>query len=346
MARRRLAPLPAPASGAPPVAGSVPRAEHTAAHAGAAAPFGGPAPIARVAGEAAAAAAFDELAETLRAAREGGRLVLDLPLDEVEADHLLRDRIPAEDDEFAALAESIRARGQRTPVEVTPLPEPRRGRAYGLISGWRRLAALRALHAETGEARFATVRALVTRPESAGDAYVAMVEENEIRVGLSYYERARIAALAAETGVFPDEGAALRALFATASRPKRSRIKAFVEIVRALDGALRFPQALPERLGLKLVEMVRAGEGDLIANAIRRDDPQTPEAELALLARLVAPEPAKHLPKAGAEILPGVALAAKRRGQTLTLTLKGRGVTPELEAEIRSLLLGLRRRKG
>ena len=88
-----------------------------------------------------------------------------------------------------------------------------------------------------------------------------MVEENEIRVGLSHYERARVAALATARGVFPSEKAALLALFATASRPKRSRIRAFLEIYHALDGALRFPAHLPERLGLALVELVRAGAG-------------------------------------------------------------------------------------
>ena len=42
--------------------------------------------------------------------------------------------------------------------------------------------------------------------------------------------------------------AALLALFATASRAKRSRIRAFLEIYHALDGVLRFPAHLPERL--------------------------------------------------------------------------------------------------
>jgi hypothetical protein len=43
------------------------------------------------------------------------------------------------------------------------------------------------------------------------EAYLAMVEENEIRVGLSFYERARIVARAAEAGVFErHRGAAAR----------------------------------------------------------------------------------------------------------------------------------------
>ncbi len=250
MARRRLAPmaLPVPEGPAPDGRPDVPRAEHLA-------------PIARVAAEAAGTAALQELSETLARARETGRMVLDLALDAIAPDHLARDRIPAEDAEMATLRESIRAHGQRTPIEVTPLAVSSTGDAlpYGLISGWRRLAALKALHAETGEARFATVQALVRRPETAADAYVTMVEENEIRLGLSQYERARVAALATERGVFASEKAALLALFATASRPKRSRIRAFLEIYHALDGTLRFPAALPERLGLALVERLRAG---------------------------------------------------------------------------------------
>ena len=62
------------------------------------------APIARVAAEAAGAAALDELAETLRRAREGGRMVLELPLEAIAPDHLARDRLPVEDEEMVALA--------------------------------------------------------------------------------------------------------------------------------------------------------------------------------------------------------------------------------------------------
>jgi ParB family transcriptional regulator, chromosome partitioning protein len=338
MARRRLGPAHAADIDTLPGAPhreDVPRAEHRAE-----ARPGPAAPIARVAADAASASALEELAETLRAAREDGRLLLDLPLDAVAPDHLARDRLPGPDEDMGALVESIRIHGQRSPIEVTPLAGPL---PYGLISGWRRLAALQALHAETGAARFATVRALVTRPESAGAAYVAMVEENEIRLGLSYYERARVAALATRRGVFPTEKAALLALFATASRPKRSRIRSFLAIVHALDGALRFPQAIPERLGLRLAERLRSveGEGARIAAALAAAAPATPEDECAFLHRLVAPAPAPAREPGPEEILPGVTLAARRRGATLTLTLKGRGVTPAFEAEIRAALARL-----
>jgi hypothetical protein len=129
--------------------------------------------------------------------------------------------------------------------------------------------------------------------------------------------------------------------YATASRPKRSRIRAFLEIFHALDGTLRFPAHLPERLGLKLVELVRAGGGNRVAAALAAADPATPDAELAALTALVAPSP-RAAPPAAAEILPGVALEERLSGRTLTLRLKGRGVTPTLAAEVRALLATLR----
>ena len=102
----------------------VPRAEHApAASPSPALSLSPTAPIARVAAEAAGAAALQELTETVARARDTGRMVLDLPLDAIAPDHLARDRLPAEDAEMAALRESIRLHGQRTPIEVTPLAE-------------------------------------------------------------------------------------------------------------------------------------------------------------------------------------------------------------------------------
>ena len=119
MARRRLAPLPR-------ISGlvDVPRAEHLAAPRPRAAGGADRRPDAKVAAEAAGSAALQELADTLTRARETGRLVLDLPLDAIAPDHLGRDRIdrlPADDADMASLRESLRAHGQRTPIEVVPL---------------------------------------------------------------------------------------------------------------------------------------------------------------------------------------------------------------------------------
>ena len=158
-------------------------------------------------------------------------MVLELPLDAIEASYLVRDRLVMDADEMEALKASLVARGQQTPIDVADLGDGR----FGLISGFRRLTALQDL-AKTGGTE--TVLALLRRPDEASDTYLAMVEENEIRVGLSYYERARIGLKAVEQGVFPDTKKALLSLFHAASRAKRSKIRSFLNVVAALDGAV------------------------------------------------------------------------------------------------------------
>lgn len=270
-------------------------------------------PIAEVARDAAREAAMTEVAEELASARQEGRLVQMLPLEAIEIDYLVRDRIRAEDDEMAALKASIAARGQQTPIDVIMI-EPGR---YGLISGWRRLAALKALKAETGEARFDQVKALNRTPESSSEAYIAMVEENEIRVGLSYYERARIALKAAEQGAYPTPRKAVLELFRSASRAKRSKIGSFLTLVEALDDTLRFPEAIPERLGLRLAKHLEdlPGMAERLQGTLAFEAPAIAEDEVAALERHLKrtgesapstsrsmPEPRSHRAGAGLSV--------------------------------------------
>lgn len=260
-----------------------------------------PLPIAGQVGDASASAALSELSDRMEEARETGRMILDVPLDHIALDHLVRDRLSASDDEMHSLIESLRARGQQVPIEVTRLGLDR----YGLISGWRRCQAIKHLFDETGESRFASVQALIRPHVEAPQAYRAMVEENEIRAGLSYYERARIVARAVDQKVFPTKRAALQELFAAASRAKRSKIGTFLPIVGALDGHLRFPQALTERVGLALG---RALEDDpklaeTAQQALKDANAESAAAEATCLMRLL--EPAKAAtPHAQARSLP------------------------------------------
>ncbi len=293
-------------------------------------------PIAQVAGDAATAAALRELSETLAAARAEGRMVQRLPLGAVEAGHLARDRLGVDEAELAALLASIRAHGQRMPVEVTEIAPGR----YGLISGWRRLTALMRLHAETGEARFGAVLALVRQPASAAEAYVAMVEENELRLALSHYERARIVGSCVDLGVFPTEKAALGTLFAAGSRARRSKIGSFVALVRALDGAVRHPSAIPERLGLRLAAALEGGA--VTAEGLRARLSALPpeagsEAEAeALAGALKGGDVSRAKHPATREIRPGLVLAAGRDA----ITLSGPAVTPEFRARLEAWLAG------
>lgn len=242
-------------------------------------------PLAQVAGEAASSAALEELSEEMTRARAEGRFIEALPLDAVDAAYLVRDRIGVSDEEQSALIDSLRNRGQQTAIEVVDLGAGRPGGRYGLISGWRRLMALRHLHDETGDDRFSIVQARITRPGETSEAYLAMVEENEIRVGLSHYERARIAVRAVEEGVFPHDRAALDALYSNVSRARKSKIRSFISLVRRLDDALRFPAAIGERLGLELAR--RLGEdrafARTVSEALKRADPKDEEAEHAVL---------------------------------------------------------------
>lgn len=304
-------------------------------------------PIADIASDAAATAALRDVSEAMSEARQSGRMVAQIPLDQIQLDHLVRDRIAVNDAEMEALVTSIRTRGQQTPIEVVELGPGR----FGLISGWRRCQALHTL-ANAGEGP-AHALALLRRPDAASDAYLAMVEENEIRVGLSYYERARIALKAVEQGVFADRKQALKTLFQSASRAKRSKIGSFFAIVDALDSTLGHPHVIGERLGLQLSKKLET-EPDFapsIVAALRAHPGLSPEAEQALLSKALAVpassaetvsdkvQTAQGSESAAREVAPGVMVRVHRK--TGAMEIWGPGLTPDLRA---GLMDWLRRR--
>ncbi|MEM1232530.1 MAG: ParB N-terminal domain-containing protein [Pseudomonadota bacterium] len=275
-------------------------------------------PIARVAGDAAAEAAVRELSDEIARARSEGRLVQDIALADVDAGHMARDRVSADEGELSALMASIAARGQQMPIEVVDRGVSDTPR-YGLISGWRRLTAVRRL-AEDAPGRYPTIRAVLRRPESAAEAYLSMVEENELRVGLSYYERAQVVARATELGVFDSHASALNGLFPTASKAKRSKINTFIRVVEGLGRTLRFPEAIPERLGLRLAKALDAGAGPHISTSLKVTAPKSAAEEQARLERIVtrtlASKPARTRPKPPQ---PG-GISVSRQGDSITLS--------------------------
>ncbi|MFL4468341.1 ParB/RepB/Spo0J family partition protein [Tateyamaria armeniaca] len=292
------------------------------------------APIADVAGDAARQAAFEEVSAELQSARAEGRMVLRLPLDVVEADHLVRDRVAVDGDDMASLMDSLRDRGQQTPIEVVDLSDGR----YGLISGWRRLMALQELQAEApDDPRFAQIQALVRAPDSAPDAYRAMVEENELRANLSFYERARIAVKAAEEGVYDSPKHAVQSLFSSVRRAKRSKILSFTDLVE-LDDHLSFPAAIPEKLGLALVAEMRSTPG-FAQGLIRALDQAAPIASPAEERKVL--EQSLRSPGKAAQGTPKEQLAEglELRGQAGKVTLAGPRVDDALVADLRAWLL-------
>lgn len=247
------------------------------------------APIAQVAGAAATNAAFQEVAEELARARREGRMILNLPRDTILTDYLVRDRTSVDREALEELKQSLRQRGQQTPVEVVELPQEGEDTTarYGLISGWRRLMALAELEQETGDPKYAQALALIRSPSDLSAAYVAMVEENEIRSDLSYYERARIVLRSLEAGVYEGEKQALQQLFSAASYSKRSKIKSFIPVVRALESTLRYPERISERMGLALSRALEATPefGDELVSELKASPAPNIEAEQSLLTR-------------------------------------------------------------
>lgn len=288
------------------------------------------APIADLAGAASANAALQQVAAEIQTAKSEGRLITKIPLAQIAVHHLIRDRVVVDNEEMRALKASLQARGQQHPIEVQEL----RPNEYGLISGFRRLQALRELEDEGGVGH---VLALIRQPGDAGDAYIAMVEENEIRVGLSYFERANIVARAVEVGVFDTEKAALNRLFAAASRSKRSKIKSFLPIIDALGSVLIFPHQLGERLGLALSQRLGgdAGFGAQLKETLRKASPETAVEESEIIIQALEHKPPKRAePPAPAPAEPGISL---KRG-TGGLILSGQGVTPAFEQALSAFL--------
>ena len=134
-----------------------------------------------------------------------------IPPAEIDAAALTRDRASLDEAALTELRLSIAVSGLRMPIEVFELAEPDGPHRYGLISGFRRLAAFRSL-AETArdKARYAAIPAFVRTPKSAEDLYVQMVEENAIRAEVSPWEQAMVAVKAARAEVYAGIDAADR----------------------------------------------------------------------------------------------------------------------------------------
>lgn len=255
----------------------------------------GVAPIAQVAAETAAGfdprgvaeraeAARDRLAAgELRDAQARGLVMLEIPLEQIDADAMVRDRVVIDTEELEELKAAIARNGLRLPIEVFA-----RDGGYGLLSGYRRLMAVRALRALNSDGRYDRIRAVVREPAEMGGAFAAMIEENEVRSGLSHYERGRIAVIAAQQGAYANPEAAVEALFPVASKAKRSKIRSFALIFEELGDMLKFPDLIREKEGLRLAQALRDGGEGRLRQALARHEPESPAEEEALLAEALA----------------------------------------------------------
>ena len=293
------------------------------------------APIAQIAGSTArrvnAPSTLDGQDATLwRQAEAEGRVMKNLQIDRIRVDYIIRDRTALEPEAMEELIASIKVSGVRLPVEVMTLGDG----TYGLISGYRRIAAVRALR---GEGRCVTVPAIVRGKVDLGESYMLMVEENEVRSQITPYERGRIAVIAAGQGAYPDTGVAVNAIFASASRAKRSKIRSFAAVHEELGDLLRHAQGLSERNGLRLAGALREGFTARLREALEEGGAGDSQAEWVVLEPIVreaetggAPDPMRGgRPKAAPEVerlrLDGGVLVIRPEADGVTLRLRGGG---------------------
>lgn len=251
------------------------------------------APIAQVAAETAPltrsetpGARLNRLdAERLKTAEAGGLLISEIPIDQINVENMIRDRAVVGRAELDELKMSIDVNGLRLPIEVVAEEDG----SYALVSGYRRLLAHRELAAQYepdpddaeagGNHDYKTIKAIVRSERDAAASFIAMVEENEIRENLSHYERGRIAVLAARENAFKSTDDAIKALFFSASKAKRSKIKSFAEIFEAFGDLLSFAEEITERRGLRLVAALRLGAEERLRDALSRIAPRHFEDE-------------------------------------------------------------------
>jgi ParB family transcriptional regulator, chromosome partitioning protein len=316
------------------------------------------APIAQVAAEAAsgydprpsqvrAEVAKDRVdAERMRDVEGRGLVILEIPLDQIDADALVRDRVALNQAEMDELQMSISANGLRLPIEVFEVVNHPKGFKYGLLSGYRRYRATQALKGQVGSSdKYSVIKALVREPEAMGGTFAAMIEENEIRAALSHFERGRIAVIASQQGAFTTTEAAVNSLFPMASKAKRSKIRSFALIFEELGDMLTFPELLKERDGLKLAGALREGNETVLREALAKHTPETPEQEAQIIeAALTTLAPAAvgasrggrprsaEVTREGREVAlaNGVVLSSTKDAQGWAIRLKGQPVDDDL----------------
>ncbi|WP_417721051.1 ParB N-terminal domain-containing protein [Salipiger sp.] len=302
----------------------------------------------RPAGERAEVAQARADAARLRDAEGRGLVMLELPIDEIDADALVRDRVVLDHEEMEELKASIAKGGLRLPVEVFATPDDSRGFRYGLLSGYRRLKAVRDLHALTKDPAHAVIKAVLRDPAAMGGTFAAMIEENEIRASLSHFERGRIAVIAAQQGAFVNTEEAVNALFPMASKAKRSKIRSFALIFEELGDMLTYPDLIKEKDGLQLAAALRDGAETTLREALAERVPTSPDEEAAMLARALDGLRTEADPRRGGRprraagpvraLSTGVSLQTAEDAQGWVIRLRGKRVDRELvEVLVREL---------
>ncbi len=235
--------------------------------------------------EAAIRAENDALAQEHVRLKKLGLITDLIETSQVKMTKLTRDRSSDADPELGELMVSIKSVGLSNPIRVEQTED-----GYELIQGFRRLAAFRALHKETGDSRYGRIpAALVLRGEPLASLYRKMVDENLIRKDISFGEMARLAlAYAAEDGI--EVGEAVSVLYGSTIKQKRTYIRQFARVLEALGDYVQFPEAIPRALGLDLYRFMEtdAAAGEMIMRRLGKASGRDVEDELRILRHCVS----------------------------------------------------------
>jgi ParB family chromosome partitioning protein len=211
-----------------------------------------------------------------------------IPLAEIDEAALTRDRTAHDDEAMLELRSSIAVNGLRMPIEVFELADPD-DRRYGLISGFRRLAAFRVLHEVARDKdRYAVIPAFIREPQSVAEALTAMVEENAIRAEVSPWEQAMIAVIAHDRRVFDSIDQAIDTLYANFSPDKRRRLRAVTTVVEKLSDLMIAPERLSLRQLLRIAAAVTRNYGALMRHALETSTIEDPDEQWQRLLPVLA----------------------------------------------------------
>jgi ParB family transcriptional regulator, chromosome partitioning protein len=191
--------------------------------------------------------------------------IANIPIDQIDADSLIRDRSLDDPAALDDLTRSIREIGLRQPVEVFGIEtDDNHPRPYGLISGYRRLHACRALgHTD--------IPALLCNPADLPAAMAAMVAENEVRAQITPWEKGKLIRKLVQEGVFADGEAAIAALHPAASRQHRARIRNAYAVVDAFSHSFTTPERLTTARIDRLAMALRLGGEDVLRLTMRNN---------------------------------------------------------------------------
>lgn len=293
-------------------------------------------------------------AKAYREASEQGRVLTSIALSEISTDDLPRDRLEldavAVSEEMDELKSSIRARGQKEPVEVYLGGDGR----YQLKKGWRRFTALSQLFEETGAAEFGAIIARIDRAdEDRISRYIDMVEENVVREDLTFAEMAQVVIVASRDDQVDggDAEALVGRLYASLHKMKRSYIRSFVFLLTQLDGALKWPKDVSRNLGVDVVRVLKAGPENEGALRDRLTACQAREDQAVILADFVlagkasqAAGKVKKDPKEKFEFFVGDMKVTARKGECRIVSQDDFASIPkdQLEQAIRAFMGALR----